>query len=346
MKQNNKLNNLLYIGILLFIVLLICLKAVDLHRKMLSMNENVIQKNNNPLVENFEEDKDKDKMLDAISKAYNVNDQIEETGESDGDTENLAEKCKSLGKTDFGSIISKYSGKVINIEKEPNSPAGKTRYIIKWEPLGGKTGGCITANADGSYSTPICNHNIDKQLWEIIEVKDSEQFTELITTFGGKDRLKMGRPLDETSYPFHIVKSNKHDFVLNYEGGGLSVRKLANYDSQKWDVSTESIKQDPMPTQNYNKYGSLTPGHNLSNTDMNGSQHNNLMKGENGNSANFNINIDPELLRSILKDKEYDTDDSGNDFLGNTNSDDFYVNNEENRLRRKLNDRDLRKYVN
>ena len=341
MKQNNKINDLLYIGVLLFIVFLICLKAVDLHRKMLSMDIGVIQSNNNPLVENFEEDKDK--MLDAISKVYNVNDQIKEAGMSDGDADNLAEKCKSLGKTDFGSIVSKYSGKVINVEKEPNSPAGKTRYIIKWEPLGGKTGGCITANADGTYSTPICNSNIDKQLWEIIEVKNIEQFIELISTFGGKDRLKMGRPLDETNYPFHIIKANKHDFVLNYEGGGLSVRKLANYDSQKWDVSTDSIKQDPMPTQNYNKYGSLTPGHNVSNTDMSGVQNNNLMKGEKGdNSQNFNFNIDPDLLRNILKDKEYDTDDSGNDFLGNTNSDDFYTNNEENRLRRGLNDRDAK----
>ena len=81
----------------------------------------------------------------------------------------------------------------------------------------------------------------------------------------------MGRPLDETSYPFHICKASKHDFVLNYEGGGLSVRKLANYDSQKWDVSTESINQDPMPTQNYNKLSSLTYGHNLSKSDMSAS---------------------------------------------------------------------------
>ena len=64
---------------------------------------------------------------------------------------------------------------------------GKTRYIIKWEPLGGKPGGCITANADGSYSTPICNNLADQQLWEIIEVKNEEQFTELIKTYGGED---------------------------------------------------------------------------------------------------------------------------------------------------------------
>ena len=43
------------------------------------------------------------------------------------DRAELLEKCKNLGKTDFGSIISKYSGKTINVEKEPNSPVEKER---------------------------------------------------------------------------------------------------------------------------------------------------------------------------------------------------------------------------
>ena len=280
--------------------------------------------NNKNTIENFEEDTGKEKMLDALGKVYNVNDTIKEAGNSDADIQDLAEKCKNLGKTSFGSIISKYSGKTINVEKEPNSPAGKTRYIIKWEPLGGKPGGCITANADGSYSTPICNNLADQQLWEIIEVKDEEQFTELIKTYGGEDRLKMGRPLDETSYPFHICKSSKYDFVLNYEGGGLSVRKLANYDSQKWDVSTDSIVQDPMPTQKFNKLSSLTPGHNLSKSDMSAA---NFGKnaGENMEGVNFNINVDPELLKQLLNN-----DHTGNEYgeqgENNNSNDDFYMN--------------------
>ena len=282
------INNILYIVILLVIILLVCLKTIDLHNNLMKQNipkttleQDFLGNNkNNKTIENFEEDTGKEKMLNALGKVYNVNDKIEVVlGNSDGDREELLEKCKNLGKTDFGSIISKYSGKTINVEKNLIVQVGKTRYIIKWEPLGGKPGGCITANADGSYSTPICNNLADQQLWEIIEVKNEEQFTELIKTYGGEDRLKMGRPLDETSYPFHICKASKHDFVLNYEGGGLSVRKLANYDSQKWDVSTESIAQDPMPTQNYNKLSSLTPGHNLSKSDMSASTFGQNMNG-------------------------------------------------------------------
>jgi len=308
-----QINNILYIGILLIIVLLICLKSIDLHKNIL---------------ENFADNEDGErKMIDALGKVYNVNEQIKQAGESDADREDLAEKCKNLGKTDLGSIVSKYSGKIINIEKEPNSSAGKTRYIIKWEPLGGKPGGCVTANADGSYSTPICNTAIDKQLWEIIEVRDAEQFTKLIKDFGGTNRLKMGRPLDETSYPFHIVKATKYDFVLNYEGGGLSVRKLANYDSQKWDVSNESIAQDPMPTQNNNKHTSLTPGHNRIGSDQNAgsigngqSIGNNSSNQTNGDGVNFNINLDPDLLKQLFQNN------IGDDFYNDTDeyNDDLY----------------------
>ena len=334
------INNILYIVILLVIILLVCLKTIDLHNNLMKqtipkttleqdfLGNNKNNNNKNNTIENFEENTGKEKMLDALGKVYNVDNKIEESGKSDGDRAELLERCKNLGKTDFGSIVSKYSGKTINVEKEPNSPAGKTRYIIKWEPLGGKPGGCITANADGSYSTPICNNVADQQLWEIIEVKDEEQFTELIKTYGGEDRLKMGRPLDETSYPFHICKSSKHDFVLNYEGGGLSVRKLANYDSQKWDVSTETIAQDPMPTQNYNKLSSLTPGHNISKSDMsaatfgknmNGNGNGNGNGGENMDGVNFNINVDPDLLKQLLGN-----DHGGDEYGGNNNQDDFY----------------------
>ena len=333
MKQN--INNILYIVVLLFIILLICIKAVDLHNNIMNTTE-VAPLN---IFEKFEAEGEK-KMLGALSKVYNVNEQIKEAGESDADRDDLIEKCKNLGKSDFGSIVSKYSGKVINVEKEPNSPAGKTRYIIKWEPLGGKPGGCVTANVDGSYSTPICNHNIDKQLWEIIEVKDVEQFTELIETYGGKDRLKMGRPLDETSYPFHIVKATKHDFVLNYEGGGLSVRKLANYDSQKWDGSINSIKQDPMPTQSYNKHSSLTPGHNFSAGDTEASNVGlNGLNGKNNSKdgVNFNINVDPELLQKLLRDEVYSNEYSDNN--DNEYSDNLYQNSN-NKFNRSLNSND------
>ena len=348
MKQNTRINNILYIVILIFIVLLICIKAIDLHKNII---ENFDEHDNNN-EENNQEKIVEEKMLNNLSEIYNESDNNNNNNNNNNNTnidmtdEELSAKCSALKKNmDFGSIVSKYSGKVFNIEKEPNSTAGKIRYIIKWQPMGGKNGGCVTANADGSYSTPICNSNLDKQLWEIIEIKDEEQFSELIKTIGGEDRLKMGRPLDETNYPFHIVKANKYDYVLNYEGGGLSVRKLANYDSQKWDVSTETVKQDPIATQNNNKYSSLTPGHNMSKDDVtHNMMANPINNGKNSDALNFNINLDPDLLKKLLNDNlgvDYNNSNNSNNSNYNNNSnvydDDFYVNSEKNKYKRGIN---------
>ena len=66
MKQN--INNILYIVVLLFIILLICLKAVDLHKNI--MNTTEVSPAN--ILEKFEEEGEK-KMLGALSKVYNVN---------------------------------------------------------------------------------------------------------------------------------------------------------------------------------------------------------------------------------------------------------------------------------
>lgn len=315
-----KSNDILYIGVLLFIILLICFKSICLHKN---------------IMETFEENNNKDDIIEDLGKVYNEQQNNNNTNNNNTNDEDLAEKCANLGAGEVGSIVSKYSGKIINVEKDPNSVKGKEKYIIKWEPLGGKPGGCITANADGSYTTPICNTTIDQQLWEIIEVKDAEQFRTLIENIGGSDRVKMGRPLDETSYPFHICKSNKHDFVLNYEGGGLSIRKLANYDSLKWDVSKDSINQYPMPTQDNNRHTGLTPGHNKSNTDSKASTigENNIMGNSKGdsidsNGVNLNVNIDPTLLKNLLgneySEDYYDENNllgrGGNDFFMDSNT--------------------------
>jgi hypothetical protein len=217
----------------------------------------------------------------------------------------LRKKCKAIDTEGvWGTIVSKYSGKVINVESL-GEVQGVTKYLIKWQPLGGKPGGCITCNADGTYSTPICNDTINKQQWVIIKIKNENQWTREIS----EERRNMGRALNNTEYPFYIVQSVEYpNYVLNYEGGGLSIREKANYDGQKWDVSTEKIKQDPLPTQESSKFTSLTPGHNMRKTDipigslLNGSTNNNVDSKNNSEDAkgvNFNINLDPDLLMKL-----------------------------------------------
>ena len=79
--------------------------------------------------------------------------------------------------------------------------------------------------ANGTYSTPLCNKGNIKQLWNIIKVENEDQFVSMLKE-GNKDK---GAPLEETKYPFHIIRSvSNPDYVLNYEGGSLSVREMVN----------------------------------------------------------------------------------------------------------------------
>ena len=58
-------------------------------------------------------------------------------------------------------------------------------------------------NADGTYSTPICNNTINNQQWYIIKIKNAAQWKREIA----KDRQEMGRDLESSEYPFYIVQS-------------------------------------------------------------------------------------------------------------------------------------------
>ncbi len=72
----------------------------------------------------------------------------------------------------------------------------------------------------------------------------------------------------------------------------------------KWDASNQKVDQDPLPTQDNNKFTGLTPGHLKRNTDNSVSSLNmngmNQKNGGNGEGAtNLNINLDPDLLAKL-----------------------------------------------
>ena len=311
-----KIDNWFYIILLLVLVLIICGTFIKMRNNIAEQFSNLKRNENfkKQLKEHFETSQE------AVSREVQAEvAQMEQTVGSSGSNPNssandptkgrtltddqiarLSEDtkqkvCESLGKDKFNSIVSKYSGKVISVEPLEKEKKGKRKYLIKWRPVGGKPGGCITANADGTFSTPICNNTISDQKWEIIEIKDEDSFRDYLEPH----RESLGRPLSETAYPFFIVKSN--DRYLNYEGGGLSVRELANYDGMKWDASNEKVAQDPLPTQDNNKFTGLTPGHLKTETDKSVSSLNmNGMNQKNGDGAtNLNINLDPDLLAKL-----------------------------------------------
>ena len=318
-----KIDNCFYIILLLLLVLIICGTFIKMRNNIAEQFSNIKRnesfkkqirehfQDNNELKDQIKNEVQSDinEMKDNIGSDVNnaradiLNDTSKGRTLTDDQIARLSEDtkqkvCDSLGKDKFNSIVSKYSGKVISVEPLEKEKKGKRKYLIKWKPVGGKPGGCITANADGTFSTPICNSTISDQKWEIIEIKDEDSFRDYLEPH----RESLGRPLSETAYPFFIVKSN--DRYLNYEGGGLSVRELANYDGMKWDASNQKVDQDPLPTQDNNKFTGLTPGHLKRNTDNSVSSLNmngmNQKNGGNGEGAtNLNINLDPDLLAKL-----------------------------------------------
>ena len=313
-----KIDTWFYIILLLVIVLIICGTFIKMRNNIAEQFSNIkrnetfkkqirehFEDSNDNLSKELQEDmKEMEKnigsSLNNSNSASNSKDTSKGRTLTDEQIARLSEDtkqkvCDSLGKDKFNSIVSKYSGKVISVEPLEKEKKGKRKYLIKWRPVGGKPGGCITANADGTFSTPICNNTISDQKWEIIEIKDEDSFRDYLEPH----RESLGRPLSETAYPFFIIKSN--DRYLNYEGGGLSVRELANYDGMKWDASNEKVEQYPLPTQDNNKFTGLTPGHLKTTTDNPVSSLNmNDMNQKNGDGAtNLNINLDPDLLAKL-----------------------------------------------
>ena len=262
MKLKFDITNVLYIGILILIILLVCLKCISIQK---NIQENFAgHEEKSDAAKEVSDAEDILKTNAALGSINNKSESNDKNRDSD-DVENmtaqekaeLRRKCAALEDKAWGSVVSKYSGKTINVENIGERDGEKV-YIIKWQPLGGKPGGCITLEANGTYSTPICNPNIDKQKWIIKKITSEKIHKEVIP----KDRQSMGRPMEETAYPFYMILSAQDkNYVLNYEGGGISIRLSANYDGQKWDVSENKIPQDPLPTQKNSKFTGLTPGH-------------------------------------------------------------------------------------
>ena len=296
------MNNIIFIVLLLIVVLIVCFKSINIHKNIM---ENFAEKDNSEMgrmekeMDNAMGKNDDSSMMDNLNEMMNdLGDIYNEDDDKEEDTEELAKKCANIDKGIVGSVTSKYSGKSFNVDALPPVKGAKRKYMIKWQPVGGKPGGCITANADGTYSTPICNANINKQQWFIIEVKNAEQYLKLIP----KDRRRMGASMDETDFPFHICQSVEYEnYCLHYEGGGLAIREMANYNAQKWDVSKDKIAQDPLPTQGNNKYTGLTPGHKMGQSDktLGSLGESGGAESSNGGAAQFNINVDPDLLAKL-----------------------------------------------
>ena len=138
--------------------------------------------------------------------------------------------------THIKSVISKYTGKVINIEAL-GEPPSKKATIPFFNEKNQKMN--VSVNSDGTYSLVVPNKNSTKQQFAIIFIDSAESFSQHIPL----PNENLGYSVQEASYPFYILKSIFDPTkALQYQDGNVMVRPLANYDSQKWDLSYDKIE--------------------------------------------------------------------------------------------------------
>ncbi len=135
------------------------------------------------------------------------------------------------------SIVSKYTGKVINVEGI-NEPPSRLVVVPFFDEQGRKKS--LSVNEDGTYSLVIPNKTSVNQQFILIFI-DNE------ATYANHIPLKnenLGYNIQDASYPFYILKSHKDmTKALQYQDGNMMIRPLANYDGQKWDVSYDKIEK-------------------------------------------------------------------------------------------------------
>ena len=141
------------------------------------------------------------------------------------------------------SIISKYTGKAINIDAIGESPTNK--FLVKF--YGSQA---LSLNDDGTYSTGLSNKDNIRQQWMLKFVPNVDVFQTIIP----ESNKNMGYSIYESDYPFFIIVSAFDETkCLQYDSGSILVRPIGNYNSQKWDISYQKIensiathKRDPI----------------------------------------------------------------------------------------------------
>ncbi len=154
------------------------------------------------------------------------------------DNNNGGENVDNLSENNhIQSIVSKYTGKVINVEAI-NEPPSRLITVPFFDEQSRKKG--LSVNEDGTYSLVIPNKTSVNQQFILIFVDSAETYSRHIPL----RNENLGYNIQDASYPFYILKSHKDmTKALQYQDGNIMIRPLANYDGQKWDVSYDKIEK-------------------------------------------------------------------------------------------------------
>jgi hypothetical protein len=186
----------------------------------------------------------------------------------------------------INSIVAKYSGKVLNVECVGEPPSRKC--LIPFFSKEGKRS--LTVNNDGTYSLVIPNKNSIRQQFLIIYISSAQIYSRHIPL----KNENLGYHLEDVKYPFFILKSSQdHSKALQYQDGNVTVRPLANYDSQKWDLSFEKV-EGVIGAHERNLESRLS-GDYRSNPDELGSN-----EYEESDNIKIKLNLDNQVLNNFL----------------------------------------------
>ena len=165
----------------------------------------------------------------TIDYSSAIKNMSESNGEPVGDNRSESKHIKS--------IVSKYTGKVLNVEGLSEPPTN-TIMVPFFDNKSRKMS--LSVNEDGTYSLVVPNKTSLKQQFLVI-------FIDGVDTYSKHIPLKnetLGYDITEAKYPFYILKSHADiTKALQYQDGNVMVRPLANYDSQKWDISYDKIEK-------------------------------------------------------------------------------------------------------
>ena len=190
------------------------------------------------------------------------------------------------------SVVSKYSGKIINIQPIGDAPTEK--ILINFN---GNTS--LTVNEDGTYTVQISNQDSVRQQWRLVPINDATDYDTYIHESYKNSGFSTND--SQTKYPFYIIVSN-FDFgsntpkrCLQYDTGSILVRPVANYDSQKWDISYQKIESNKsIKAHMYNPMSILSP-------EFRTDPHLNSANEVDDSKIKINLNLDNSSLGNLLE---------------------------------------------
>jgi len=227
------------------------------------------------LVENF------DDTMSQISNSYN-------SANTEGGCKPYPNNLKPVQ-----SIISKNTGKVINVKPLGEAPTKK--FLVHFYG-----DNAITLNDDGTYSLGLSNSDNIKQQFDLVYIPNASTYLNHIPkeyrSLDDSGQV-LGYDVNKVTYPFYMgISAYDKKKCLQYDSGSVMVRPIGNYDSQKWDISYEAVKKDDViQTHRLDPMSQLTSDFRLNPNSTGSNEY-----AENSDKIKINLNLSSNNLAKIL----------------------------------------------